>query len=145
MRALYGNRSNLQNPTKSVRSPQMEGVMTRSGTLIPRSPVTRSEKPSVSKSDISSGNKKRQNKSREGTKRSYFKVGDDWEIMLSIKKHSKASMTKIAQKLSIKLGRTASSVRDRIKKYLTKLDKYELKKIKSAAKVIPSILILGKS
>lgn len=103
-----------------------------------RSPITRSAKISVSKADVLSGSKtptKSRGKSKSGKGRKYYSVSDDWTIMVTIKRNSKASMSKIAQKVSSKVGRSSESVRYRIKNYLSKLDKKDLKKIKVAAKV----------
>lgn len=112
---------------------------------IPRSPVTRSAKISVTKEipqekpekkkKIEHRSKHPQQETPKKTKRRYFKVLDDWQIMLTIKKYSKSSIRKISQRLSAKLKRSVRSVRSRIRNYLTKLDKFDLKKIKFAALV----------
>lgn len=105
-----------------------------------RSPITRSAKISVSKGDLAGGSRtptKSRGVSKSAKSRKYYNVSDDWTIMVTIKKNSKSSMSKIAQRVSAKVGRSSESVRYRIKNYLSKLDKKDLKKIKVAAKVSP--------
>lgn len=68
-------------------------------------------------------------------KRRYFTVREDWTIISFIKKHPELKATSAAKKLGNMLNRSSESIRDRAKRYLTKISAKDQKKIQTAAKV----------
>lgn len=84
------------------------------------------------KSSVSKGKKSTK---KGGRKRNFFKVSEDWEILSFIKKHKKMSVSAISQEIGERMNRSAESIRDRIKRYLSKIRAPSQKKIQIAARV----------
>jgi predicted transcriptional regulator len=53
--------------------------------------------------------------------RNFFTVEEDWTILESIKKNKDYNISAISNQVGLKLGRSTESIRDRIKKYLSKI------------------------
>ena len=67
--------------------------------------------------------------------RNFFTVEEDWTILESIKKNKDYNISAISNQVGLKLGRSTESIRDRIKKYLSKIRANDQKKIELAARV----------
>jgi len=67
--------------------------------------------------------------------RKYFTVAEDFRILQILDKHHDKSTVSNCELLSQLLQRPSESIRDRIKKYLTKIKTTDKKKIELAAKV----------
>ena len=69
--------------------------------------------------------------------RNYFTVSEDWTILEFHKRNSEVKTTVVAKTMAQKLGRSSESIRDRLKKYLTKISEKDHSKIQKAAKKSP--------
>ena len=98
---------------------------------------SRSVKRSVSKSQSrKTSNKKRTpKKSSVSGSRKFFTVSEDAAILKFLSKNPEVKISKVAATLADQLCRTTETIRDRIRKYLTKLSSQDQKKITSACKV----------
>lgn len=68
--------------------------------------------------------------------RKFFTVEEDYAILnLYQKDNSKKSTREIAEELSSKISHTQESIRDRIKRYISKLSSLDSELLKDAAKV----------
>lgn len=68
--------------------------------------------------------------------RKFFTVEEDYSILNQFQKESsKKSTREIAEELSIKIKHTQESIRDRIKRYISKLSSLDSELLKDASKV----------
>ena len=70
--------------------------------------------------------------------RNYFTVSEDWTILEFHKRNSEVKTTVVAKTMAQKLGRSSESIRDRLKKYLSKISEKDHCKIQKAAKKSPA-------
>ena len=98
--------------------------------------TTRSKR-QPSKSLPRSSSRKASAKKATGSKstRNYYTVSEDWQIIEFIKRNTELKATATAQILGQKLGRNKESIRDRVKRYLSKIPDKDHSKIRTAAKV----------
>ena len=66
--------------------------------------------------------------------RKFFTVSDDVQLLEALKNSPTEPLSQIAQSMSVTLGRSVESVRDRLKRYLTKLSPADKKEILSQPK-----------
>jgi len=100
------------------------------GNIVQDTPVTKTKSKSVSKSQPKGSDKK------AGNHRNFFTVAEDNTILEFLTRNSELKMTAISKIMAQKLNRSTESVRDRIKKYLSKISEKDVKLIATAAKVI---------
>lgn len=93
---------------------------------------TKSKSKSKAKTPTKSSAKKEVSKPRN-----YFTVSEDWTILEFSKRNSEVKNTVVAKTMAQKLGRSSESIRDRVKKYLSKISEKDHSKIQAAAKKTP--------
>lgn len=97
-------------------------------TPVKKAPKTKSKSRTPSKSSAKKVSKAR----------NYFTVSEDWTILEFTKRNSEVKTTVVAKTMAQKLGRSSESIRDRLKKYLTKINEKDHSKIQKAAKKTPA-------
>ena len=79
---------------------------------------------------------------QKGSHRNFFTVKEDWLILEYIKSHPDQKISAISSYIAADLqGRSKESIRDRIKRYLSKISAGDKRKIEFAAKVIFTIFL----
>lgn len=102
---------------------------------------TKSSQPAVKKSNPSAGAAKGQKSSRTPVEKSYFNVHEDHQIYEAWKNNVGLPVSNVAKNLHSVLGRSVESVRDRLKRYITKMNVADQKELQNAAKKNPKFYI----
>jgi hypothetical protein len=87
----------------------------------------------------------RKSAAKASNQRKFFTVSEDFKIIDFMRRNPEIKVTAVAKAMGETLGRSSESIRDRIKRYLSKLSKKDLTKIGTAAKVSLSRLTLAQS
>lgn len=112
-----------------TRKNKKEGVIKLPETKLKRTPKGKSG----GRSGKNSQNKQKKNKMAE---RKFFSVREDAQILKAWRKdHLKESSRSISDKLAERFEHTSESIRDRIKRYISKLSQFDEKFLIEQAKV----------
>ena len=100
--------------------------------------IAKAKKTPKSKTQVANPKAKQAKPSRAAqTPMKFYTVSEDAQIMEALRKTDGKTKTALAKELADGLNRTVESVRDRIKRYITKLSAADAKEIQKAAKKSP--------
>lgn len=83
---------------------------------------------------------KKQRQHTQGAKK-FFTIKEDLEILEEIKSNENKNKSEQAKTLAARLGRQVEAIRDRIKRYISKLSQSDQKELTKEAKRVPSYFI----
>jgi len=134
-------------PTKKAKDSATKGKKvsaskSRSTTPVPKKQVKSSNKRSASNSKSVTPVKTAQKSAAkgEGSARKFYTVAEDHKVYTCWQTGTKKNQTvsDISKQMAAALGRSEESVRDRIKRYLSKLNQADETKLRDAAKKTPN-------
>lgn len=134
-------------PTKKAKGSATKGKKasaskSRSTTPVPKKQVKSSNKRSASNSKSVTPVKTAQKSAAkgEGSARKFYTVAEDHKVYACWQTGTKKNQTvsDISKQMAAALGRSEESVRDRIKRYLSKLNQADETKLRDAAKKTPN-------
>lgn len=127
------------------KSPVGKTPKTTPAKVITHKLTTESVKKSIAKSTpkATPGKKitKKMTPKKVKAKRIFFTAGDDCKILVEILKKGKKAQSKRAQELTQTLHRSVESIRDRMKKYISKLSPADQKMLKEISRKNPKFFV----
>lgn len=124
---------------KKVKSQQSKKVSGAKKAIEKTPKIAKTKQISKAKVRVSNPKVKQPKQSRSAqTPMKFYTVSDDLQIMEALRKaDNKTTKSALAKELAASLNRSVESVRDRIKRYITKLTAADAKEIQKAAKKNP--------
>ena len=80
-------------------------------------------------------------KAKQAAARKFFTVGDDLAILEAYNSRNGAPLSSVAKNLSDHLSRSVESIRDRLKRYISKMNKGDIKELQNQGKKNPKYFI----
>lgn len=102
---------------------------------------SKAQEGAAKKPNPSAGGPKAQKLKRTPVVRNYFTLGEDLQIYDTWKSAGSQPVSNVAKKLAHDLGRSVEAIRDRLKRYITKMNAVDQKELQQQAKKNPKFYI----